>query len=52
MGFEPTCHQLPFLHGISMRGYIPVNLVGPYNKNYIMNHQKTNPQKMNIGNQE
>ena len=23
VGVEPTCNQLPFLHGISVRGYTP-----------------------------
>ena len=24
VGFEPTCNQLPFLQGISLRGYISI----------------------------
>ena len=25
MGLEPTCNQLPFLQGISLRGYSPLS---------------------------
>ncbi len=26
-GIEPTCDQLPFLQGISLRGYVPVFVI-------------------------